>query len=155
MNVSAADVASPRSVAAYVVAPVTLAVAVDRVVAVIRRHVLANAEPSAWITLGRAAAAVAKITGLVPLYLLRFALAALETARGLRRMVLDAAPLRPLLELPAPEGNPPRTKKATCWTCTGLTRTTATAAEPAGSPPSWPRRPGCSRAPPAATCTPN
>jgi len=102
MNVSAADVASPRSVAAYVVAPVTLAVAVDRVVAVIRRHVLADAEPSAWITLGRAAAAVAKITGLVPLYLLRFALAALETARGLRRMVLDATPLPALPETPAP-----------------------------------------------------
>ena len=43
MNVSAADVASPRSVAAYAVAPVALAVVVDRVVAVIRRHVLADA----------------------------------------------------------------------------------------------------------------
>ena len=42
MNVSAADVASPRSVAAYAVAPVALAVVVDRVVAVIRRHVLAD-----------------------------------------------------------------------------------------------------------------
>jgi len=37
MNVSAADVASPRSVAAYAVAPVALAVVVDRVVAVIHR----------------------------------------------------------------------------------------------------------------------
>ena len=52
MNVSAADVASPRSVAAYAVAPVALAVVVDRVVAVIRRHVLADREPSAWITAG-------------------------------------------------------------------------------------------------------
>jgi hypothetical protein len=42
MNVSAADVASPRSVAAYAIAPVALAVVVDRVVAVIRRHVLAR-----------------------------------------------------------------------------------------------------------------
>ena len=42
MNVSAADVASPRSVAAYAVAPVALAVVVNRVVAVIRRHVLAD-----------------------------------------------------------------------------------------------------------------
>ena len=40
MNVSAADVASPRSVAAYAIAPLALAVVVDRVVAVIRRHVL-------------------------------------------------------------------------------------------------------------------
>ena len=40
MNVSDADTASPRSVVAYAVAPVALAVVVDRVVAVIRRHVL-------------------------------------------------------------------------------------------------------------------
>ena len=113
MNVAAADVASPRSVAAYAVAPVALAVVVDRVVAVIRRHVLADREPSAWITLGRAAAAAARIAGLVLLYCLRFALAAPETARGLRRMVLDAAPLPTLPETPAPEAiQPPRTKKA-------------------------------------------
>ena len=42
MNVAAADVASPRSVAAYAIAPIALAVVVDRVVAVIRRHVLAD-----------------------------------------------------------------------------------------------------------------
>ena len=42
MNVSAADLASPRSVTAYAVAPLALAVVVDRVVAVIRRHVLAD-----------------------------------------------------------------------------------------------------------------
>jgi len=92
MNVSAADVASPRSVAAYAIASVALAVVVDRVVAVIRRHVLADQEPSAWNTAGRAAAAAAGIGGLVLLYCLRFALAPPETARGLRRMVLDAAP---------------------------------------------------------------
>ena len=84
---------SPRSAAAYAVAPVALAVVVGRAVAVIRRHVLADQEPSAWTTLGRAAAAAARITGLVLLYCLRFALAAPQTARGLRRMVLDAAPL--------------------------------------------------------------
>ena len=113
MNVSAADVASPRSVAAYAVAPAALAVAVDRVVAVIRRHVLADEEPSAWITLGRGAAAAARITGLAGLYLLRFTLAAPETARGLRRMVLDAAPLPELPETPAAgTAGPPCTKKA-------------------------------------------
>jgi hypothetical protein len=93
MNVSAADVASPRSVTAYAVAPVALAVVVDRVVAVIRRHVLAGVEPSTWTTAGHAAVAAARTTGLVLLYCLRFALAAPETARGLRRMVLDATPL--------------------------------------------------------------
>jgi hypothetical protein len=113
MNVSAADVASPRSVAAYAVAPVALAVVVDRVVAVIRRHVLADREPSAWATLGHAAAAAARITGLVLLYALRFAPAAPETARGLRRMVLDATPLPALPRAPSPETTePPCTKKA-------------------------------------------
>ena len=86
---------------------------VDRVVAVIRRHVLADQEPSAWNTLGRAAAAVAKIAGRVLLYALRLALAAPETARGLRRMVLDAAPLPALPEVRAPEATGlSRTKKA-------------------------------------------
>ena len=113
MNISAADVASPRSVTAYAVAPLALAAVVDRVVAVIRRHVLADAEPSAWNTLGRAAAAAARITGLVLLYCLRFALATPATARGLRRMVLDAAPLPALPGAPAPEAiGLPRTKKA-------------------------------------------
>jgi len=110
MNVAAADVASPRSVAAYTVAPVALAVAVDRVVAVIRRHVLADQQPSAWTTAGRAAAAAARITGLVLLYCLRFALAAPQTARGLRQMVLAATPLP---AAPAPEtGEPSCTKKS-------------------------------------------
>ena len=113
MNISAADVASPRSVAAYAVAPLALAAVVDRVVAVIRRHHLADQEPSAWSTAGRAAAAAASITGLVLLYCLRFTLAAPETARGLRRMVLDAAPLPALPKTPAAEViELPRTKKA-------------------------------------------
>ena len=42
MNVSAAMLASAGSVAAYAIAPVALAVVVDRVVAVIHRHVLAG-----------------------------------------------------------------------------------------------------------------
>jgi hypothetical protein len=117
MNVSVADLASTRSVAAYAVAPIALAVVVDRVVAVIRRHVLAEEEPSAWGTLARTVAAAAGIVGLVLLYSLRFALAAPETARGLRRMVLDAAPLPPRAGAPAPEATgPPRTKKAVLLT---------------------------------------
>jgi hypothetical protein len=95
-------VASPRSVAAYAVAPVALAVVVDRVVAVIRRHVLADQQISAWTTGGRTAAAAARIGGLVLLYVLRFALAAPQTARGLRQMVLNATPLPALPEAPAP-----------------------------------------------------
>jgi hypothetical protein len=112
MNVAAADVASPRSVAAYAVAPIALAVAVDRVVAVIRRHIQADRQPSAWAVAGRAAAAVARIGGLVLVYVLRFALDAPQSARGLRRMVLDAAPLPPITEPPAAQvRQPARTKK--------------------------------------------
>ena len=96
MNVSDADTASPRSVAAYILAPLALAVVVDRVVAVIRRHVLADEEPSAWAGPGRAAAAAARAAGLLALYALRFVLAPPETASGLRRYILQAAPLPPV-----------------------------------------------------------
>jgi len=62
---------------------------------------------------GRAAAAAARIGGLVLLYLLRFALAAPETARGLRQMVLAAAPLPAFPGSPVPEaGEPSCTKKS-------------------------------------------
>jgi hypothetical protein len=113
MNVSAADVASPRSVTAYAVAPIALAVVVDRVVAVIRRHVLADSEPSAWTSMGRATVAVVRLAGLVLLYSLRTALAPRETSAGLRQMVLDAAPL-PSLQVPqeTPALDPFPTKKA-------------------------------------------
>lgn len=108
MNVSDADTASPRSVVAYAVAPVALAVVVDRVVSVIRRHVLGVDEVSAWTALGRAAVAAARLAALAALYSLRFALAPLPTAKGLRRWVLVVTPLpeaeRP--ELPAAEEVP-------------------------------------------------
>ena len=70
--------------------------------AVIRRHVLAEQQPSAWITVGCVTSAAARFGGMVLLYCLRFALAAPETAQGLRRMVLDATPLPALPEAPAP-----------------------------------------------------
>jgi hypothetical protein len=113
MNVSDADTASPRSVVAYAVAPVALAVVVDRVVAVIRRHVLADEEASAWTALGRALVAASRMAGVTALYSLRLVLAPAPTAKGLRQAVLDAAPLP---GLPAPEEqqaiDPPPTKKA-------------------------------------------
>jgi hypothetical protein len=113
MNASAADTASPRSVVAYTVAPVALAVVVDRVVAVIRRHVLADDEASAWTALGGSAAAAVRLAGLVLLYSLRTVLAPRETSTGLRRMVLNAAPLPALAPAARPEAiDPPPTKKA-------------------------------------------
>ena len=93
MNVSAADTASPRSVVAYAVAPVALAVVVDRVVAVIRRHVLGDDEESAWTTAGHTTAAAVRLAGVTAFYLLRFVLAPPSTFLGLRRWVLVATPL--------------------------------------------------------------
>jgi hypothetical protein len=93
MNLAAADPASWRSVAAYVAAPVFLAVITDRVIAVIRQHILPHDAESAWAPLGRAAVAVLRLAATVALYLLRTVLVPSGTLRGLRQMVLDAAPV--------------------------------------------------------------
>jgi hypothetical protein len=105
MNYAAAVTTSWRSVLVYVLAPVFLAIITDRVIAVVRRHVLGDEETSAWLALGRALRAAAKAAGLVLLYSLRFVLDRKATFDGLRQMVLDAAPV-PEPEpaaLPAPE----------------------------------------------------
>jgi hypothetical protein len=107
-NYAAADVASPRSVAAYVAPSLFLALVVDRVVAVMRRHVLGGTERSVWATVGRALAVMARAFAVVLLYGLRFVLAPPSTGAGLRRVVLNATPL-PEAEpsaLPAPEEVP-------------------------------------------------
>ena len=104
MNYLAADVTSFRSVAVYVMPPVVFAVCTDQTVAVIRRHGLGIAEDSAWTVLGRLVLAAARLAGIFLLYALRFILAPAETATGLRRMVLDAAPLPGAVQdRPAPE----------------------------------------------------
>ena len=92
-NYAAADVTSPRSVAAYVAPSLFLALVVDRVVAVMRRHVLGDAERSVWATVGRALGAMLRAFAVVLLYGLRFVLAPPSTGMGLRRVVLNAAPL--------------------------------------------------------------
>jgi hypothetical protein len=93
MNYLAADVSSVRSVAVFVMPPAVFAVCTDQVVCVVRRHGLGIAEDSAWSVLGRVVLAAARLAGAVVLYGLRFILAPAETARGLRRMVLNAASL--------------------------------------------------------------
>jgi hypothetical protein len=93
MNYLAADVSSFRSVAVYVMPPVVFAVCTDQTVAVIRRHGLGIVEESAWSVLGRVVLAVMRLAGVIVLYSLRFVLAPAQTARGLRRMVLAAAPI--------------------------------------------------------------
>ena len=101
MNYAAADAASWRSVAAYVAAPVFLAVITDRVISVIRRHVLPDDTESAWKWLGRAVLAALRLAGIITLYALRTALAPAQTLKGLRRMVLDAAPVPGVIEVAA------------------------------------------------------
>jgi hypothetical protein len=108
MNYLAADAASARSVVAYTAAPVFLAVVTDRVISVIRRHVLPGDSESAWRSLGRFLVACARLAGIIALYLLRVVLDPRETTGGLRRMVLAAAPV------PAPPSRPalPAAKEA-------------------------------------------
>jgi hypothetical protein len=106
MNYAAADVTSARSVAAYVMPPVFLAIVTDRVIAVVRRHVLGmDAERSAWAALGRAALAVLAGLGKAVLYGLRLVLAPGSTLGGVRRCVLIATPLPGALPavLPGPD----------------------------------------------------
>jgi hypothetical protein len=89
MNFAAANDASPKSVLAYVMPPVFLAVVADRVVSVVRRHVLGEHERSPWL-------AAAPLV----LYLVRLVLAPPSTAAGLRRWLLLKTPL-PAARMPA------------------------------------------------------
>jgi uncharacterized protein DUF2637 len=82
MNFAAADDTSPKSVLAYVMPPVFLAVVTDRVVSVARRHAHGQDERSPWLAAGR-----------VALYGLRLVLALPSTAAGLRRWLLASTPL--------------------------------------------------------------
>lgn len=93
MNYAPADPHSWRSVAAYIAPPIVLAVITDRVISVVRRYVLPDDSESAWKPLGKALAFTAKAMVLIVLYSLRTVLAPRETTKGLRRMVLDAAPV--------------------------------------------------------------
>jgi hypothetical protein len=91
MNYAAAQAASWRSVAVYVIAPVFLAVITDRVIAGVRRHVLGDDETSVWSGFGRALACAGRAAGMTGLYLLRLVLAPGSTWGGLRRWVLITA----------------------------------------------------------------
>ena len=94
MNYGAADVTSLRSVAAYVMPPVFLAIVTDRVIAVVRRHMLGmEAERSAWAVIGRVALVVLTGAGKAVLYMLRLVLAPRSTCSGARSLVLLATPL--------------------------------------------------------------
>jgi hypothetical protein len=81
MNLLAANLGSPRSVAVYVLPPVLYAACSDRLIAV-AGAAAGVPETSMWRAVGVAAP-----------YALRFVLAPPSTARGLRQMALAAAPL--------------------------------------------------------------
>jgi hypothetical protein len=152
INFAAADFASWRSVAAYVMAPVFLAVITDRVIAVIRQHVLPADTGSAWAPLGHSSIEALRLTGVMTLYLLRIALAPSITLRGLRQIVLDATPVftvatarracgKPLAHQtedhdPGPPVPGFRTKKAAF-----LSRHRSHPEHGNDRPPSWPRSP--------------
>jgi hypothetical protein len=103
MNYAAADATSPRSVAAYVMPPVALAIVVDRCVAVTRRHVLGMRDGrSPWAVAGAATGRVARFAGLSTLYALRLLADRKGTSAGIRAAILNATPL-PQLEAPQDE----------------------------------------------------
>jgi hypothetical protein len=103
MNYAASDVTSPRSVAAYVMPPVALAIVVDRCVAVTRRHVLGMRDGrSPWAVVSAAAGRVARFAGLSALYVLRLLVDRRGTSAGIRAALLNATPL-PQLEAPQDE----------------------------------------------------
>jgi hypothetical protein len=93
MNYAAASAISWRSVAAYMMPPILLAIVVDRVIAVVRRHILGDSERSAWFMAGRVTVAALAIFARIALYGLRLILAPASTSTGLRRWVLIATPL--------------------------------------------------------------
>jgi hypothetical protein len=94
MNYGAADVSSVRSVAAYVMPPVFLAIVTDRVIATVRRHMLGmEAERSAWAVIGHLVLVVLAGAGKALLYGLRLVLAPRSTLSGARSLVLLATPL--------------------------------------------------------------
>jgi hypothetical protein len=87
MNFAAANDASPRSILAYTMPPVFLAIVADRVISVVRRHFLGDQDAhSAWSAASR-----------VVLYGLRLAVAAPSTMKGARRVLLNATPLPELV----------------------------------------------------------
>jgi hypothetical protein len=102
MNLAAANDGSPRSIAAYTMPPIFLAIVSDRVISVVRRHFLGDTEVSAWSALRPAVVVGAR----APLYLLRLVVAPGSTVRGARQALLIATPLPPAPEppkaLPAP-----------------------------------------------------
>lgn len=86
MNFSAVADGSLREILIYVAPAIVIAVITDVVISTVRRIWLGTDEHSIW-------SAVGKVAGVVALYTLRLVLAPLSTPAGLRRYVLEIAPL--------------------------------------------------------------
>jgi hypothetical protein len=109
MNFAPAASDSWRSVLAYTMPPVFLAVVVDRVVVVVRRHVLGMRDGrSPWWAAVAGSGRAARFGALAALYALRLALAPASTCAGTRRAILAAAPLPAAAGKPEATGPPRR-----------------------------------------------
>jgi hypothetical protein len=87
MNWTASDHTSLRSVAVYVSAPILLALVTDRVISVVRRHVLGMAEDaSVWARFGQR-------LGRAALWAARLLVDFRATRAGIRQAILAATPL--------------------------------------------------------------
>jgi hypothetical protein len=99
MNFAAAGSYNWRVILVYVMAPIALAFVTDVTVMVVKRHYLktrnnsAEAEASVWVAVGRFLARVIRMAAVIALYSLRLVLDFKPTVMGLRRMVLNAAPV--------------------------------------------------------------
>lgn len=94
-NYAAANTADWRSVLAYTLPPVLLAILVDVLVTTVRRHILhrrGETEDSGWLRFGLFLQAAVIGSVKVGLYLLRFAFSPFATPKDLRARVLRAAP---------------------------------------------------------------
>jgi hypothetical protein len=128
MNYANADPGNWRSVAAWTMPPIFLAVVADRVIAITRRHFLGMAEGrSAWRDAVAWLAKAGRAFAFLALYSLRFLLAPPSTAKGVRQAVLNVTPLPappPVLELPERVAEQPSLRpRRACRSDDGLTKT--------------------------------
>jgi hypothetical protein len=104
MNFAPADSSQWRSVLAWVMPPIFLAVVVDRCVRTVQRHVLASTKhetdhSSPWSIVGQAVRGTARVGAMSVLYTLRMMIDRKGTTAGLKQVVINATPLP---EAPAP-----------------------------------------------------
>ncbi len=93
MNYYAGAATSVRSTLVYVLPPIFLAMVVDEVIVVIRRHYLGDEIDSSWTAAGHLTVRMLRFSGLAFLYCIRVCLDPAGTVKGVRLLVLQATPL--------------------------------------------------------------